>query len=98
MLDLYTQAVDAINADPEFQAESLKVTNGARLNAGSDTEAAIKAALSPSDEVKTYLRTLLAERLRLRASVYERSIYAGAMFYAVISLYAPDQRFIYFQF
>ena len=62
VLDAFADAVAAINADPEFQAESQKVTNGARLNAGPDTEAAIKAALSPSDQVKGYLRDLLAEK------------------------------------
>ncbi|MBD3678522.1 MAG: hypothetical protein HUJ27_08985 [Rhodobacteraceae bacterium] len=62
VLDAFAAAVAAINADPEFQAESQKVTNGARLNAGPDTEAAIKAALSPSDEVKTYLRDLLSTK------------------------------------
>ena len=48
--------------------------------------------------VALHFRTFVAERFRIRSSVYERSIYAGAMIYAVISLYAPDQRFIYFQF
>lgn len=62
VLDAFAAAVEAINADPEFQAESQEVTNGARLNAGPDTEAAIKAALSPSDEVKTYLRDLLSTK------------------------------------
>ena len=62
VIDLYAEAVAAINADPEFQAESQKVTNGARLNAGPDTEAAIKAALSPSVDVKDYLRQLLSEK------------------------------------
>ena len=62
VLDAYAAAVEAINADPDFQAESEKVTNGARLNAGPDTESAIKAALSPSDEVRDYLRTLLADK------------------------------------
>ncbi len=62
VLDAFEQAVKDINADPEFQAESLKVTNGARLNAGPDIETAIKAALSPSQEVKDYLRTLLEEK------------------------------------
>ena len=62
VLDAFEQAVAAINADPEFQEESKKVTNGARLNAGADTEQAIKAALSPSDEVKDYLRNLLSEK------------------------------------
>jgi len=62
VLAAFEQAVTAINADPEFQEESKKVTNGARLNAGADTEQAIKAALSPPDEVKDYLRTLLSEK------------------------------------
>lgn len=62
VLDIFVEAVTAINADPEFQAESEKVTNGARLNAGPETEAAIKAALSPSEAVKTYLRTLLSDK------------------------------------
>ncbi|MBX2885893.1 MAG: hypothetical protein KTR32_38405 [Granulosicoccus sp.] len=66
VLDIFASAVDAINADPEFQAESQKVTNGARLNAGPDTEAAIKAALSPSEDVKTYLRTLLGEKFGVK--------------------------------
>lgn len=62
VLDIFAETVAAINADPEFQAESQKVTNGARLNAGPDTEAAIKAALSPSQEVKDYLRELLGTK------------------------------------
>ena len=62
VLDAFAEAVAAINADPEFQAESQEVTNGARLNAGPETEAAVKAALSPSDEVKDYLRSLLSEK------------------------------------
>jgi len=62
VLDIFAATVAAINADPEFQAESQKVTNGARLNAGPDTEAAIKAALSPSQEVKDYLRDLLGTK------------------------------------
>lgn len=61
-LDAFAAAVEAINADPEFQAASQDVTGGARLSAGPETEAAIKAALSPSDEVRTYLRTLLSEK------------------------------------
>ncbi|WP_439521876.1 tricarboxylate transporter [Marivita sp.] len=61
-LDAFAAAVEAINADPEFQTASQDVTGGARLSAGPDTEAAIKAALSPSDEVKTYLRTLLSDK------------------------------------
>lgn len=62
VLDAFAAAVEAINADPEFQAESQEVTGGARLSAGPDTEAAIKAALQPSEEVKAYLRDLLSEK------------------------------------
>lgn len=62
VLDIFAKAVADINADPEFQAESQEVTNGARLSAGPDTEKAIKAALSPSQEVKDYLRKLLTEK------------------------------------
>jgi hypothetical protein len=61
-MDAYAAAVAAINADPEFQAESQEVTGGARLSAGPDTEAAVKAALSPSEEVRSYLRNLLSEK------------------------------------
>lgn len=62
VLDAFAETVAAINADPEFQEEAMKVTNGAKLNAGPDTEAAIKAALSPSEEVRTYLRELLSSK------------------------------------
>jgi tripartite-type tricarboxylate transporter receptor subunit TctC len=61
VLDAFAAAAEAINNDPEFIAESAEVTGGARLNAGPDTEAAVKAALQPSDEVRSYLRDLLAE-------------------------------------
>jgi len=62
VLDAFAEAVAAINADPDFQAESQEVTNGARLNAGPETEAAVRAALSPSDDVRAYLRELLADK------------------------------------
>lgn len=62
VLDAFADAAAAINADPDFQAESQEVTNGARLNAGPDTEAAVRAALSPSDDVRAYLRELLADK------------------------------------
>lgn len=62
VIDIFAKAVEDINNDPEFQAESLKVTNGARLRAGPATEAAIKAALSPSPEVKAYLIDLLSKK------------------------------------
>lgn len=66
VLDIFAKAAADINADPEFQTESKKVTNGARLSAGPATEAAIKAALSPSDDVKTYLRTLLSDKFGVK--------------------------------
>lgn len=62
VLDIFAKAVADINADPEFQAESQKVTGGAKLSAGPDTEAAVKSALSPSQEVRDYLRNLLGEK------------------------------------
>lgn len=62
ILDAFEAAAEAINADPVFQAECEKVTNGARLNAGPATEKAIKAALSPSPVVRAYLRNLLWEK------------------------------------
>ncbi|MDA8954740.1 hypothetical protein N8144_07660 [Planktomarina temperata] len=66
VLDIFEQAIKDINADPEFQAESLKVTNGARLNAGPATEAAIKSALSPSADVKAYLKDLLSNKFGVK--------------------------------
>lgn len=66
VLDIFAKAVADINADPEFQAESQKVTNGARLNAGPKTEAAIKAALSPSEEVRAYLKNLLSTKFGVK--------------------------------
>jgi len=62
VLDAFAAAVEAINADPEFQAESQEVTNGARLSAGPTTEAAVRSGLSPNDEVRAYLRELLSEK------------------------------------
>jgi len=66
VLDIFAQAVADINADPEFQTESQKVTNGARLSAGPATEKAIKAALSPSDEVREYLKNLLTTKFGVK--------------------------------
>jgi tripartite-type tricarboxylate transporter receptor subunit TctC len=66
VLDIFAKAVADINADPEFQAESQKVTNGARLSAGPATEKAVKAALAPSPEVKAYLHNLLATKFGVK--------------------------------
>ncbi len=65
VLDIFAQAVDAINNDPEFQRQSQEVTAGARLNAGPETEAIVKSALSPSDEVRSYLRELLGNKFNV---------------------------------
>lgn len=61
-LDAFAAAVEAINADPEFQQASQEVTGGAQLMAGPNVEASIKRALQPSDEVRSYLRNLLSEK------------------------------------
>lgn len=66
VLDIFAKAAADINADPEFQAESKKVTNGARISAGPATEAAVKAALSPSAEVKAYLHDLLSTKFGVK--------------------------------
>lgn len=65
-IDAFAAAVEAINADPEFQAESLKVTNGARLMAGPAVERSVKNALNPSDEVRQYLLGLLSDKFGVR--------------------------------
>lgn len=66
VLEIFQQAVEDINADPEFQKESQEVTGGARLSAGPQVEKAIKSALRPSEEVRTYLRDLLSEKYDVR--------------------------------
>ncbi len=45
-----------------------------------------------------HLRAFLNERFNLSPSINERTIYAGMMFFAVLSLYASNPKFIYFQF
>ena len=66
VIDIFAAAVEAINADPEFQKASAEVTGGARLSAGPDTEAAVKSALSPSPEVRDYLRALLSDKFGVK--------------------------------
>jgi tripartite-type tricarboxylate transporter receptor subunit TctC len=62
VLDIFDKTVEAINADPEFIEASKKVTNGARLAKGSVAGPLIKKALQPSDEIRSYLKTLLSEK------------------------------------
>ncbi|MFP8875842.1 MAG: hypothetical protein VCB99_02770 [Myxococcota bacterium] len=46
-----------------------------------------------------HLRVLLGERLGVgEAGALERAIYAGAMLFALLTLYATPRGFIYFQF
>jgi tripartite-type tricarboxylate transporter receptor subunit TctC len=62
IIELYAQAVERINADPEFQRESQDVVGGYQLISPHDAEGPLKAALQPSDEVRDYLRTLLSDK------------------------------------
>lgn len=59
---LYAEAIEKINADPEFEQESQEVVGGYALIAPQDVEGPLKAALQPSEEVRDYLRTLLGEK------------------------------------
>lgn len=59
---LYAEAVERINADPEFQEQSQEIVGGYSLIAPQDAEGPLKAALQPSEEVRDYLRTLLGDK------------------------------------
>lgn len=65
-LQAFAEGVAAINADPEFIEGSLEITGGTPLMAGTDIEGNVRAALQPSDEVRNYLRNLLAEKFGVR--------------------------------
>jgi D-alanyl-lipoteichoic acid acyltransferase DltB (MBOAT superfamily) len=45
-----------------------------------------------------HLRTLFAEQFSITSKVWERCTYAGFMSFSLLTLYATDQKFIYFQF
>lgn len=66
VLQIFAEAVAAINEDPEFIEGSAVITGGTPLMAGVDIEDNVRAALQPSDEVREYLRTLLAEKFGVR--------------------------------
>jgi len=66
VIDIFNKAVADINADPEFQKASLGVTGGAKLFPGSVAEPALKKALQPSEELKTYLRDLLSKKYNVK--------------------------------
>lgn len=62
VIAVFEEAVASINADPEYRAESKKVAGGYSLTPPSKATGPLKAALSPSTEIKDYLRTLLSEK------------------------------------
>ena len=68
--DIENDVRNAMDAEdeptPAAQAESKKVTNGARLSSGPETEKAIKGALKPSPEVKKYLVDLLTSKFGVK--------------------------------
>lgn len=66
VLEIFAEAVAAINEDPEFIEGSAVITGGTPLMAGVDIEDNVRAALQPSDEVRAYLRTLLADKFGVR--------------------------------
>jgi hypothetical protein len=59
---LYADAVEKINADPEFQKESEAVVGGYDMTSPTTSEGPLRAALKPSDEVREYLIKLLADK------------------------------------
>jgi hypothetical protein len=61
-LEALAEAVDAINADPQFQERGQDVTGGYQLQRGIDVEDNIKGALNLDPEVEEWLRTLLIEK------------------------------------
>ncbi|MEK9723617.1 MAG: hypothetical protein VW405_09060, partial [Rhodospirillaceae bacterium] len=66
VIDIFNKAVANINADPDFQKASMGVTGGAKLFPGSVAEPALKKALQPSEELKTYLRNLLSTKYNVK--------------------------------
>jgi hypothetical protein len=65
-LDALNAAVEAINADPEFQEQSKDVTGGYMLIRGDEAEPQVRAALDPGEEVTNWLRELLATKYDVR--------------------------------
>jgi tripartite-type tricarboxylate transporter receptor subunit TctC len=62
VIELFAKAVERINADPEFLKEGKEVIGGYKLISPKDAEKPLKAALQPSEEVRSYLRKLLSEK------------------------------------
>jgi|SRR5690606_5096883 len=66
ILDAYNKAVDAMNADPAFQAEAKKVTGGYPLIRGDVAEPHLKAALKRGGPAYEYTKNLLATKYKVR--------------------------------
>lgn len=62
IIQLYADAVERINADPEFLEESKQVVGGYPLTPPAEAEGPLRAALQPSEEVREYLVNLLSEK------------------------------------
>ena len=66
ILDAYNKAVDAMNADPAFQAEAKKVTGGYPLIRGDVAEPHLRAALKAGGAAHDYTKNLLATKYKVR--------------------------------
>ncbi|HXV83647.1 MAG TPA: hypothetical protein VEG60_27640 [Candidatus Binatia bacterium] len=66
ILDAYNKGVDAMNADPAFNAEAKKITGGYPLIRGDVAEPHLKAALKPGGPAFDYTKNLLATKYKVR--------------------------------
>lgn len=62
IVNAFADAVARINEDPEFIEEGQQVVGGYAMTSPVDAEAALRAALQPSDEVREYLINLLTDK------------------------------------
>lgn len=65
-LDALTEAVHAINEDPDFRARAEQVTGGYPLTPGHQVEPRLRAALEPGGEVYDYIMDLLETKYDVR--------------------------------
>lgn len=61
ILDIFDEAIAAINDDPDYQDQSIDAVGGYSLLPASEITESLREALQPSDEVRTHLRTLLSD-------------------------------------
>jgi len=66
ILDAYNKAVDAMNADPAFQAEAKKVTGGYPLIRGDVAEPHLRTALKAGGPAHDYTKQLLSTKYKVR--------------------------------